>query len=566
MRKKRILCLGESPSLATGYSTYLLNVLSRLAKTNKFEIAQLAAYGREDDPTLSEYSWRIYPNTPSIDSELMAKHNENPFNQFGAWRFEDTAIDFKPDIVFSIADIWMNMFIAESPFRDFYHLTLMPPVDSRPQEKQWLSVFQGCDSICTYTDWGLDVLREQSAGQINLIGSFPPGADIDTFKPNPNKAQLKQMIGLSPDSLLIGTTVRNQKRKLIPDLINTFKSLLEYCQKNNPKIAENLYLYLHTSYPDAGWRLPLLLVESGIGHRILFTYFCKNCKFIQPCLFQDIRTFCRNCGQPTLCMTNTMHGLPTSELAKIYNILDVYVQYFNREGFGMPLTEAAACGVPVMAVDYAGPADIVRKLKGQPIAIKAFVREVDLHAFGAVPDNNDLQEKLYKFLTLPQGIRLKRGFETRQAVLKHYTWDRTAKLWENHFDTVAVKDPSHTWLSPPRFHNPPRDVPNNLTISNMVRWGMANVLGRPQDQDSYTALQYIRDLNFAGRVHGFGGVQFDDASFLGQRPTYSDFNPEVFFNELYQKRQAINFWENRRVNWENSPKPLFVNIAHSTGK
>jgi glycosyltransferase involved in cell wall biosynthesis len=566
MRKKRILFVGEFPGLATGYGGYAKEVLSRLTKTNKYEIAQLAAYGREDDPSLSEYGWRIYPNTPAANSELLAKHQENPFNQFGAWRFEDTVIDFKPDIVFSIADIWMNMFLAESPFRRFYHLTLMPPVDSKPQEKQWLSVFKSCNSICTYTDWGLNVLKEQAGDDINLIGSFPPGSDVETFKPFPNKIQIKQAMGLHPESVIIGTTVRNQKRKLIPDLINTFKSLLTYAATHNPKLAEHLYLYLHTSYPDAGWRLSLLLAESGIGHRVLFTYFCKNCKAIYPSLFQDIRGFCNHCKQPTMCMTNTMHGLPTFELAKVYNAMDVYVQYFNREGFGMPLTEAAACGVPVMAVDYAGPADIVRKLKGQPISVKSFIREVDLHAFAAVPDNADLQEKLYKFLTLPQGIRLKKGFETRQAVLQHYTWDRTAKLWENHFDSVAIKDHSLTWLSPPRFHIPPAEVPGNLSISNMVRWGICNVLKSPEDQDSYVALQYVRDLNFAGRINSFSGVHFDDASFLGQRPTYTEYNPQLMFNELYEKRQALNFWENRRINWNNSPKPDFINIAHHTGK
>ena len=51
-------------------------------------------------------------------------------------------------------------------------------------------------------------------------------------------------------------------------------------------------------------------------------------------------------------LTNVGDGVDTKTLASIYNLFDVYIQPANSEGFGLPIVEAAACGVPVMATDY----------------------------------------------------------------------------------------------------------------------------------------------------------------------------------------------------------------------
>lgn len=58
----------------------------------------------------------------------------------------------------------------------------------------------------------------------------------------------------------------------------------------------------------------------------------------------------------------TLHGLlPQTELAKIYRSIDVFVFPTERQGesLGLVAVEAMACGTPVVASDFAAPADYV---------------------------------------------------------------------------------------------------------------------------------------------------------------------------------------------------------------
>ena len=41
------------------------------------------------------------------------------------------------------------------------------------------------------------------------------------------------------------------------------------------------------------------------------------------------------------------------------NTFDLYVQYANSEGFGLPQVEAAGCGIPVASVDYSAMSSVV---------------------------------------------------------------------------------------------------------------------------------------------------------------------------------------------------------------
>ena len=57
-------------------------------------------------------------------------------------------------------------------------------------------------------------------------------------------------------------------------------------------------------------------------------------------------------------------GLSYEELAQVMNCFDLYVQYANSEGFGLPQVEAAAVGVPVASVNYSAMETVIEKLEG----------------------------------------------------------------------------------------------------------------------------------------------------------------------------------------------------------
>jgi glycosyltransferase involved in cell wall biosynthesis len=543
--KKRILLCNEASYLSTGFSTYGLEVLKRLHATGKYVLAEYASYGPWGDDRALELPWGYYTAMPDPrDDGEVNEYNGKPTNQFGEWKFERVCLDFQPDIVWDIRDWWMLEYQERSPFRPCYHWAVMPTVDAAPQDEAWLATFAGADGVFSYSDWGLDVLDRQGGGRIRTVASAPPGADIETLRPAGDKRAHKRQMGLPEDCLVVGTIMRNQKRKLYPDLIASFARLLAAAP---PELARRTYLYLHVSYPDAGWDIPRLLKEHGVGSRTLVTYHCSSCGVSFPSFYTDARAYCRRCGNNAANLPSTNLGVPRNVLANVLNFMDCYVQYANSEGFGMPQVEAAACGVPTFAVDYSAMSDIVRKLKGTPVAVKALVRECETGCDRAVPDNDDLVAKLIAFLSLPEGVRLRKGFEARRAVERHYTYDRTARVWEDYFDGLPGPVRTRTWGSPPRLHTPPPGMPAGLSDEEFVRWGITNIAGRPDLADGYLALRMARDLAWGATLGSVPRSVFNELALLGTHYRPAKFDRERAGQELMAMCRHRNFWEEQRA-------------------
>lgn len=542
-RKKRVLWVNEASYLSTGYATYGLEVMKRLHATGKYELCELASYAPPHDPRGADIPWAFVSAMPDPDSprEMEAYHAVPTF-QFGEWRFEETCLRFRPDVVMDIRDWWMFEFQERSPLRPFYHWAIMPTVDAAPQDEQWVATFQNADGVFAYSDWGLDVLREQTRGRLNAVCSAPPGADLDTLRPVPDKRAHREAMGVDPDCLIVGTVMRNQKRKLYPDLVQAFQLFLRTA---HPELAKKTFLYLHTSYPDVGWDIPRLITEAGIAHKCVFTYHCRECGASFPAFFSDARTVCRRCGSPAATLPNSHAGISRGDLAAVINTFDCYVQYANSEGFGMPQVEAGACGVPVFAVDYSAMSDVVRKLGGYPIPVQRLYRENETHCWRALPDNRAFVDQLIRFLELPPVVRARKGFEARRAVERHYTYDRTAALWEAHID--AAPGGRLSWDAPSRARRPETAVPDGMSNEEFVRWGMVHVAGRPDLLNSYTALRMVRDLNWGMTTAGTGGVYFNDASTLGVQARQQHFDRELAMRELLKLNALLNHWEARRT-------------------
>jgi glycosyltransferase involved in cell wall biosynthesis len=544
--KQRILLVNESSYLATGFSVYGHEVLKRLHATGKYELAELGCYGDVNDPRRWDVPWTFFPNPPG-PGEDATTYGANKLNEFGAWKFERTCLDFRPDVVWDIRDWWMCEFQERSPFRPFYHWALMPTVDGDPQDDQWIATYLNADSVHAYTDWGLEVLRRQSNGRIKTYQAAPPGADVDVLQPVPNKESYKQALGLPPGSLVVGTVMRNQARKLYPDLLEAFATFLREAPEH---LRNRTYLYLHTCYPDIGWNLPALLKEFGVGHRVLMTYVCQHCGQSYPSWYADALSNCRNCKQNTAVLPHPSKGVGRDVLAKALNVMDVYVQYAVCEGFGMPQVEAASCGVPVLAVDYSAMADVVRKLHGAPIRVQRYFRETGTPRRLALPDNDHLVSELVRLLSLPSPMRLTMGWRARQAVLEHYTYDRTARIWEELFDAIVPRPAAATWESPTRLHRPDLNIPQGFSNEDFVRWCVAHVAGRPELADGYMSLRMVRDLNWGVTNTGMGGLVFNDASAIGvgSDKEVKKYTREDVVRQLVTLCDMQNHWEKERKN------------------
>jgi glycosyltransferase involved in cell wall biosynthesis len=544
MRKKKILFVSEASWLSTGYSVYTKEVLSRLNQIDDFEVAELSCYVDRNDQRAKSVPWKTYPNKPVKEDASYHLYKGNPVAQFGDLSFNHVALDFQPDIVMDIRDWWMMEFEQRSPFRNFFHWAIMPTVDASPQNPQWINTYNSADSVFAYSEFGRDTMASQCK-DIKFIDVASPAASA-TFSPVEDKRSHKEQMGLSKDSIIIGTVMRNQKRKLYPDLLASFKKFLDKSDLNN------VYLYCHTYYPDVGWELPQLIQDHELASRVLMTYKCKNCNHISVDFFQNSVQVCNKCRSFTNQVVGINNPIDEVELSKIYNLFDVYVQYANSEGFGMPQLEAAHCGLPVISTYYSAMESVIDNIGGIGIEPISYYKECETGCDRAVP-NNDLfvqtLENLMAEYKKDPSYLLNLGKEVRERAVSHYTWDKAADVWAKRFHQVELRDISETWMSTPDIKQPQKGYPNHLKnpidITNFL---FNSVLCKPEWIGNHIWKRMLKDLTFGFKCENMGKDFYFNESHVKSQGSNVPFSPKDALEEMINFRNQINQWEEARLN------------------
>lgn len=537
-RKTKVLFVSESPWFTTGYSVYTTEVLNRLSQQPHLEVAQLGVYAGANDPQLNQYPWKIYPNKPDKDHPNFAAY-KNPTAQFGDFTYNDVLLDFMPDVVMDIRDWWMIEYEQRSPFRNFYNWVIMPTVDAAPQNNQWIATYESADGVFAYSEFGRDTLRSQS-DNIKFVDMAPPAAS-DIFYCHANKDEHKTKHGLNPSSLIIGTVMRNQKRKLYPDLFKAFRKFLDETDKNN------VFLYCHTYYPDIGWNIPGLLDEYSLSNRVLFTYKCKSCGAITTDFFQDSLQYCKRCNQFKNQLVGINNSITEKDLAEIYNLFDVYVQYANSEGFGMPQLEAAYSGLPIISTYYSAMQSVIDNVGGIGIAPISYTKEAETGCLRAIPDNNKFVEVLHNLTSKTTSEIRQIGMNVMKKAKKHYTWDDTANKWLQYINNVPLKDLNTTWLSPPNIKQPNINIPPDIkSITDKVNFIFANVLCMPEWIGGYFWRRVLRDCTYGYRTENVDGNFYFNESHVQSYSQYKPFSIDEAIKELLNYRNQINKWEQAR--------------------
>ena len=530
-KKLKILMCSEASFLNSGFGVYAKEILSRLYDTGKYEIAEFASYGFVNDPRDTSIRWRYYANAVKTEDPRYTEYMSRPDNQFGRWRFEKVLLDFKPDVVIDVRDYWMNSFQRLSPLRKFFHWILMPTVDSSPQQEEWIDTFLSADSIFTYSDWGADVLKKQSHNRINYIDTASPGVDLLTFKPfTPQDKEIaKKSLGIPDNAFIIGSVMRNQKRKLIPELFNVLGSIL-----NNNKISDdlknNVYLYLHTSYPDAGWDLPQILKEYGCINRVLFSYVCKKCSFIKASPFVGPTKACPKCLEKSMALSSVTNGASTKDLAQIYNTFDLYVQYSICEGFGMPQVEAASCGIPVATVNYSAMCDVIKKLEAYPVPIATYFKELETQALRTYPDNNGLIKYIIDFYNRNDKEFLSKKIRTLTEL--HYNWDDISKKWESYLDHLSITHESK-WNDPAStMKKIDSAVVSDMSNIDIIKYIYDEHLNQDISSIDKTALDMLKQADYGFTINGMSIVGYEKKDIVEYFNTIIDNNNQAEYARI----------------------------------
>ena len=133
-------------------------------------------------------------------------------------------------------------------------------------------------------------------------------------------------------------------------------------------------------------------------------------------------------GPPVAFLYNT-HIRP-QQLGALYRSADAFVLPSRGEGWGMPILEAMACGLPAIATAWSGSTEFLNEGVGYPLAVRGLVPADAKCPYyegfrWADPDFDDLVAKLRHVFAHREEARAKGAAAAAEAAGK-WTWAHTA--------------------------------------------------------------------------------------------------------------------------------------------
>jgi len=295
--KIKLLWIGDSPAVSTGFGRVSQGILENLYQTGAYDVSVLGINHVVGDPHRYEGMFKIYPARTGG-------------NVFGFNRVQEVIDKVKPDFIFINNDLWI---VAE-------YCKLIPkgnrilsysPVDALPVQEEWINTINKTNvRLVTYTDFAKNGILDAMEVPIDVIGH---GVDIDEFYPIEDAREF--LDGVLSDMFIVQNINRNQPRKRLDLYLKACSLWLNRLPKSD---RDNVRVYYHGTLNDVGWNLVELSKRWGIDDRFLIT----DQSNITPA-----------------------KGVPLSTLTKLYNCADVHVMTSMGEGFGLSPIESAACGV-----------------------------------------------------------------------------------------------------------------------------------------------------------------------------------------------------------------------------
>ena len=396
-KKPKLLWCGDIAA-KTGFARVTENVLPYLSK--KFNIVVLA-HNWWGDPTPLQKKYKMYPSSNRFQTA-----------PFGEDRIREVVQLEKPDLVFTINDMW----IINEQYRriqDFHKDKKFKFVGYAPMDSYgWIGCLADTandwDGVISYTQFGAYEFIQ--GGITKPIAVVPHGVTPGQFFPM-NKAEARRKLNIKEDIFVVFNGNRNQFRKRIDITIAAFAKFA----KDKP----DTQLYLHMGKKDQGW---------DIMH-----------------LFD--REMKRNKLDPNnrIILTADVDGPPSVELEMlntIYNAADVGVNTCKGEGWGLVSFEQAACKVAQVVPGHTSCKEIFEGY-GQLIRCDHIDTDTNFGREMPCPSTDHLAEILTDLYNNPVKLEATSELCYQRALEKQFTWEVIGAQFAGIFED-AIKGVDHS--------------------------------------------------------------------------------------------------------------------------
>ena len=138
---------------------------------------------------------------------------------------------------------------------------------------------------------------------------------------------------------------------------------------------------------------------------------------------------------PSHAPIRTSNPLTLPRLVALYGACDALVHPAKAEGWGLPIIEALACGIPAIATNYSAHTEFLNDDNGYLVDVKQMIRVDDPFFYGveeplgvwAQPDLDHLQVLMRRAFENGSERRHK-GQQARRDITSRWTWQEAAAI------------------------------------------------------------------------------------------------------------------------------------------
>lgn len=406
--KRKILTISDHPLGTSGVGSQARALFHGLVATGKYTIRSLGA-------ALKHQSYDMI----GVNPDFIIK----PIDGFGNLALlRQLLVAEKPDALLLFTDprFFEHVWHMENEIRQICPIAYWHLWDSPVAPHFNKYVYESVDLMNCINYHTYEFARVWGPDKTHYV---PHAVPADLYVPLPSQQVLDAKIRLigknRADHFIVLYVSRNAQRKMTPDVMVSFKELLDRLEATHGH--RKATLLMHTDPIDQeGTNLPMVASHLGISESVVYS--------------KDRIDFS---------MMNTL-----------YNIADVLVSRSSAEGFGLTVLEAKMAGTPVVGLMTGG---VTRQVKdhetGEEFGVALAPDVVSLGGNLACPyitndyvSNTKVTDAFMKMYEIGAEERKRIGLRGREHALKHYnindmiaTWDRTLdetiNKWKNNRGT-----------------------------------------------------------------------------------------------------------------------------------